>query len=131
MNKKIRGTGCSLNFLFFSEKFKIYSGLWPLSVFKRCVHGPLNGKVERKRCSRTDGVQKNHNIKEKNTLYIMDLHVDKYICSNLMYTYRVPARSAVVTYMGKEYGLPCTYMASFGKNANQSLIHFFINSFFL
>ena len=32
---------------FFSENFEIYSGLWPLSVYPRCVHfmlGPLNGR---------------------------------------------------------------------------------------
>ena len=25
-------------------KIKIYSGLWPLSVFQRCVHGRHNGR---------------------------------------------------------------------------------------
>ena len=30
-------TGCSLNIVFF-ENVKIYSGLWPLSIFPRCVH---------------------------------------------------------------------------------------------
>ena len=39
-------TECSLNILFFFlENVKIYSGLWPLSVFQRCcVHGPVNGR---------------------------------------------------------------------------------------
>ena len=31
------GTGCSLNIVFF-EDFKIYSGLWPLSVSPRCQY---------------------------------------------------------------------------------------------
>ena len=33
--QKETDTGCSLNIVFF-EGFKIYSGLWPLSVFPRC-----------------------------------------------------------------------------------------------
>ena len=47
---------CKLRFLFckyrmfikycvFFENFKIYSGLWPLLVFQRCVNGPLNGRT--------------------------------------------------------------------------------------
>ena len=39
-NKKSKAeihTECSLNIVFF-RKIKIYSGLWPLSVFPRCVH---------------------------------------------------------------------------------------------
>ena len=35
--------GCTLNIVFF-DNFKIYSGLWPLSVFQRCVHGRHNGR---------------------------------------------------------------------------------------
>ena len=30
--------------VFFFENFKIYSRLWPLSVFQRCVHGRHNGR---------------------------------------------------------------------------------------
>ena len=43
----IYNTGCSLNIVFFLESFKIYSWLWPLFVFPRCVHfmlEPLNGR---------------------------------------------------------------------------------------
>jgi len=34
----------SINIVVFFENFKIYSGLWPLSVFQRCVHGRHNGR---------------------------------------------------------------------------------------
>ena len=34
-----------IKYCVFFENFKIYSGLWPLTVFQRCVHGrPLNDR---------------------------------------------------------------------------------------
>ena len=33
-----------IKYCVFYENLKIYSGLWPLSVFHRCVHGRHNGR---------------------------------------------------------------------------------------
>ena len=43
-NKKLAKIQGVHQILCFFENFEIYSGLWPLSVFKRCVYGPLNGR---------------------------------------------------------------------------------------
>ena len=49
----------------FSGDFKIFLTLFSLSV-SVCTH---TRQVENQRCSRTDRVQKNHNILRKNTIF--------------------------------------------------------------
>ena len=49
----------------FIEDFKIYSGLWPLSVSPRCQ---CVWQVKHQRFRRTGRVQKNHNILRKTTI---------------------------------------------------------------
>ena len=64
--KLAAGTGCSLNFVFFSEDFKIFQTLAFLCSpsMSVCVHTP--GRLKTSACSRTDRVQfilrKKHNI---------------------------------------------------------------------
>ena len=58
--------------LCFFEYFKIYSGLWPLSVSPRCASVCTQWQVKPQHCNRTGRVQKNPNILRKNT--ILDEH---------------------------------------------------------
>ena len=58
--------GCSFNIVFF-EDFKIYSGLWPLSV-PLGVSVCTQWQVKHRRRSRTCRVKKNHYISRKNTI---------------------------------------------------------------
>ena len=69
--------GCSLNIVIFFENLKIYSGLWPLSVFPRCVHrtsfmlGPLNGRLNTSAAAVLAESKKSKPLKEK-TQYLMN-----------------------------------------------------------
>ena len=50
---------------FFFENFKIYSGLWPLSISSRCQCVCTQWQVKHQHCSRAFRVKKYHNILKK------------------------------------------------------------------